>query len=186
MTLNIVLLVSYDTKYSVKNKIELEFYAKNNTTKKRSKNMIVIGYQGIGKSTLAGKNKFIDLESGNMWVNGKRAEDWYIPYCQMAVHLSQQGFTVFTSSHEVVRDQLKNYNEKVVVCYPSEELKSFWIEKLHERWIKSGLDKDYKALANAEARYSDNIKELVNEKEFYHLIITDMNYNLKQMIEKEI
>ena len=29
--------------------------------------MIVIGYQGIGKSTLKG---YIDLESGNFWYNG--------------------------------------------------------------------------------------------------------------------
>ena len=52
--------------------------------------MIIIGYQGIGKSTLAGKdNKFIDLESGNFWVNGERVENWYIPYCQIAEHLSK-------------------------------------------------------------------------------------------------
>lgn len=144
--------------------------------------MIIVGYQGIGKSTLAGHYNCIDLESGNMWVNGKRSDDWYIPYCQMAVHLSQQGFNVFTSSHEVVRNQLKKYNEKVVVCYPSEKLKNKWIDKLHDRWIRTNLDKDYKALANAEARYSDNIRELENEKEFYHIVITDMNYNLKEMI----
>lgn len=132
--------------------------------------MIIVGYQGIGKSTLAG--------------HYKRSDDWYIPYCQMAVHLSQQGFTVFTSSHEVVRNQLKNYNEKVVVCYPSEELKTKWIEKLHDRWIRTSLDKDYKALANAEAMYSDNIKELENEKEFYHLVITDIDYDLKDLVYK--
>ena len=51
--------------------------------------MIVIGYQGIGKSSLAGRNNiFIDLESGNFWVDGKRADDWYKPYCQIAEHLS--------------------------------------------------------------------------------------------------
>ena len=53
--------------------------------------MIVIGYQGIGKSTLAGRDhKFIDLESGNFWVDGKRADDWYKPYCQIAEHLSKK------------------------------------------------------------------------------------------------
>ena len=36
--------------------------------------MIVIGYQGIGKSSLAGRDhKYVDLESGNFWVDGKRA-----------------------------------------------------------------------------------------------------------------
>lgn len=41
--------------------------------------MIVIGYQGIGKSTLANDNvskiKFIDLESSCFWNDGKRSED---------------------------------------------------------------------------------------------------------------
>lgn len=33
--------------------------------------MIIIGYQGIGKSTLAHEdNKYIDLESGNFWYQG--------------------------------------------------------------------------------------------------------------------
>ena len=40
--------------------------------------MIIIGYQGIGKSTLAGHNSVIDLESGNFWNDGKRIDDWYI------------------------------------------------------------------------------------------------------------
>ena len=69
--------------------------------------MIISGYQGIGKSSLAGKNNCIDLESGNFWVDGKRADDWYKPYCQIANHLSQQGYTVFVSSHEVVRKELE-------------------------------------------------------------------------------
>lgn len=148
--------------------------------------MIIIGYQGVGKSTLAGKDKFIDLESGNMWVNGNRADDWYIPYCQIAVHLSMQGFTVFTSSHKVVRNYLKNYTEKIVVCYPSIELQSEWIEKLQTRWTKTGLEKDYKALANAKDRYLENIKELKGEREFYHLVITNMDYDLKEMINTEL
>ena len=59
--------------------------------------MIVIGYQGVGKSTLAGKDyRFIDLESGCFWVDGPngervRADDWYKAYCQVAVDLSDQG-----------------------------------------------------------------------------------------------
>ena len=75
--------------------------------------MIIIGYQGIGKSTLAGKNKCIDLESGNFWFydletyQKVRHNDWYIPYCNIANHLSEQGYIVFTSSHEVVRNELK-------------------------------------------------------------------------------
>ena len=78
--------------------------------------MIIIGYQGIGKSTLAKNSlKYIDLESGNFWINGERDEQWYKPYCNIANHLSAQGYTVFTSSHKEVREELKNSNEIVKI-----------------------------------------------------------------------
>ena len=145
--------------------------------------MIVIGYQGIGKSTLAGRdNKFIALESGNFWVDGKRADDWYKPYCQIAEHLSQQGYIVFTSSHEVVRKQLENSSETIVVAYPSIKLKDEWINKLEKRYEESGLAKDFKALMNAKDRYEENIRELGeygHECQVYRLIITEMNYDLE-------
>lgn len=142
--------------------------------------MIVIGYQGIGKSTLAGKNyKFIDLESGNFWVDGRRADDWYKPYCQIAEHLSQQGYIVFTSSHEVVRKQLENSNEIVVVVYPSIELKDGWIDRLEYRYQCSGLDKDYKALMNAKDRFEENIKELSESNIMYKIALIDMKYDLE-------
>ena len=143
--------------------------------------MIVIGYQGIGKSTLAGRNnKFIDLESGNFWVDGKRAEDWYKAYCNIAEHLSKQGFIVFISSHEVVRKQLENSDEIIAVVYPSVELKDEWIDRLEKRYEESGLEKDYKALMNAKDRYEENIKELSESNYKYHKIaIIDMIYDLE-------
>ena len=145
--------------------------------------MIVIGYQGIGKSSLAGRNnRFIDLESGNFLVDGKRADDWYKPYCQIAEHLSQQGYIVFTSSHEVVRKQLENSSETIVVAYPSIELKDEWIDKLEIRYANSGLEKDYKALMNAKDRYEENIKELIEycwRSRAHGLSLITMNYDLE-------
>ena len=143
--------------------------------------MIIIGYQGIGKSTLAGKMNCIDLESGNFWVNGKRAEDWYIPYCQIANHLSEQGYTVFVSSHEVVRRELEKSKERVFVVCPSLELKDEWIAKLKNRYEQTGLAKDFKAWKNAEDRYEDNIKELVHSK-FTTMHLDTMDYSLSEMI----
>ena len=53
--------------------------------------MIISGYQGIGKSTLAkNSNKYIDLESGNFWIDGERQENWYKIYCKIAAHLSNK------------------------------------------------------------------------------------------------
>ena len=142
--------------------------------------MIVIGYQGIGKSTLAGRDhRFIDLESSNFWVDGKRADDWYKPYCQIAEHLSQQGYIVFTSSHEVVRNQLVDSREPVVVVYPALELKTVWLEKLCDRYQRTGLEKDYKAYMNAETRYSENIQELDTCDIPFKLVLTEADYDLE-------
>jgi hypothetical protein len=145
--------------------------------------MIIIGYQGIGKSSLAGKDyKYIDLESGNFWVDGKRAEDWYKPYCQIAEHLSRQGYTVFTSSHKVVRDQLMNSSEVVVLAYPSLKLKDLWIDKLENRYRETGLEKDYKALMNAKDRYDENIQELIDSKFNYKIELKNPDYDLEASI----
>ena len=142
--------------------------------------MIVVGYQGIGKSTLAGKDhKFIDLESGNFWVDGKRADDWYKPYCQIAEHLSQQGYIVFTSSHEAVRKQLEHSSEAVVLVFPSVDLKDQWIDKLKDRFFKTNSNKDYKALMNAEDRYEENIKELESSDIKYKMVLRNIDYDLE-------
>ena len=145
--------------------------------------MIIIGYQGIGKSTLAGYKDCIDLESGNFWVNGKRAEDWYIPYCQIANHLSEQGYTVFVSSHEVVRNELKKSKERVEVICPAVSLKDEWIKKLKERYERTKLDKDFKAWKNAEDRYEENIKELMNSG-FDATVIDGIGYKLSEIISQ--
>ena len=106
--------------------------------------MIVIGYQGIGKSTLANrKHGYIDLESGSFWHNGKRINDWYIYYCQIAEHLSRQGNVVFISSHEPVRKFLLSSNERAICIYPSLLLADEWKQKLYRRYAETDLTKDY-------------------------------------------
>lgn len=144
--------------------------------------MIIIGYQGIGKSTLAGIDGCIDLESGNFWHNGVRPDNWYVFYCQIAEHLSQQGYTVFVSSHEVVRNRLKKYTKEPlhIIC-PAVELEEVWIDKLKKRFEHTKTEKDYKAWMNAEDRYTENIKELLNSGISF-TILTDMNYSLKDIV----
>ena len=152
--------------------------------------MIVIGYQGIGKSTLAGKNNCIDLESGNFWIDGDRDPNWYKPYCQIAIHLHRQGYIVFTSSHEVVREYLKEILSNgdwncTFVCYPEIHLKKAWQNKLWERWQHSNLDKDWKAWINADQRFDENIKELSNSG-FKKITIETMQYDLLEEIQQAI
>ena len=151
--------------------------------------MIIIGYQGIGKSTLANKSKqYIDLESSSFWYKHTdeggdllRWPNWYDIYCNIAEHLSQQGYDVFVSSHEPVRKRLQKSNEYVVAICPSIELESEWIDKLHTRYINSCLEKDYKAWKNAVDRYAENIEEILIDCKT--IIIHDMNYNLEELIE---
>lgn len=145
--------------------------------------MIIIGYQGIGKSTLANKNNnYIDLESSNFWYSGGRPENWHIYYCNIAEHLSKQGYNVFVSSHEAVRKRLKNSSEIVICVYPSIFLADQWIEKLRQRYNTTLLFKDYKAWKNAENRYHENISELMMCG-IPHIEINSLNYDLKKIIE---
>lgn len=148
--------------------------------------MIVIGYQGIGKTTLCNNPnlslKFVDLESSSFRDDkGDRPSDWYIYYCNIAEHLSQQNCIVFISSHKEVRERLRTSKEDVVVCCPSPELKDKWIEKLESRYNKSKSDKDYRAWRNAVDRYTDNINELKNSG-FPVIEINNPAYDLKQLI----
>lgn len=151
--------------------------------------MIILGYQGVGKSTLAGKDaKYIDLESSNFWVEGKRSEDWYKVYVNIAKNLSQQGYIVFMSSHKVIIEELINSCEEVTIAFPSKNLKDEWITKLGERYTHTYLDKDYKAYMNAYDRFTENILEF----EYYctkygcfkAIEIESINYDLEELIKQ--
>ena len=152
--------------------------------------MIVVGYQGIGKSTLAGKQDCIDLESSNFWVKDVRPDNWARIYCNIAEHLSAQGYTVFTSSHSAVRDIFSEdiisgrSHEKIYCIFPSPELKSHWIVKLKRRYDKSKSDKDRKAYLNALDRYEDNIRELSEWSYAEPVMLTDMTYSLSTIIDR--
>lgn len=146
--------------------------------------MVIVGYQGIGKSTLAQNTiGYIDLESSNFWVDGRRDGDWHIVYCNIAEHLSKQGCDVFVSSHEVVRRELAKRDglRRMIVC-PSVELKDYWIEKLRLRFEEDKSDKNYKAYMNALDRYEENIKELMSEEGFDIKVIDSTTYYLPSVI----
>ena len=151
--------------------------------------MIIIGYQGIGKSTLAARNlKYIDLESSNFWFEDPetkqrvRHSNWYEMYCNVAEDLSRQGYIVFVSSHQPVRERLLKSEEYLVACVPSLILKDEWINKLKERYKNSLLEKDYKAYMNAADRFTENVTEIMNSG-FDVILITDADYNLQDLIE---
>ena len=152
--------------------------------------MIICGYQGIGKSTLANtcmiehEIPVLDLESGNFWVDGMRSQDWYKVYANIAIHLSQQGNIVMTSSHKAVRDYLYQLNsgERLATIYPGIELKDQWIEKLQKRYDLTKKEKDYKALMNAKEIYEQNIRDLASQIGFDYICLNSINYCLEHII----
>lgn len=149
--------------------------------------MIVIGYQGIGKSTLSKKSfKYVDLESGNFWVRNHRYSDWVQVYVNIATDLSKQGYVVFVSSHKAVREEIsrRRTDQVVVVIYPTLELKDYWIGKLQERYDRTESEKDFKALMNALSMFDENITDLQNEDPgFVKIPIQSENYNLEDLIQ---
>ena len=130
--------------------------------------VIYICYQGVGKSSTVNEcDFFIDLESSNFKdENGYRKDDWYIYYVNIAFDLASQGYSVFVSSHDVVRRQISYMKDKyypnidIYVVYPSVELKDKWIERLEKRYDENPTKKNKIAYLNAKDRFSENIAEM--------------------------
>lgn len=140
--------------------------------------MIIVGYQGIGKSTLSQKNnRFIDLESSSFWKDEKRLEDWFYYYINVAQHLDQPNKIIFVSSHDIVREELNLRNIDYKVIFPALELKDQWIDRLIQRYKKDPSVKNKNALNFAYKYYDESIENLMLEND--KIIIKDINYNLE-------
>lgn len=150
--------------------------------------MIIIGYPGIGKSTLAGRYKeYIDLESSN-WNNpdNTKPDNWWWSYGKVAEDLSRQGYRVFVSCHPQVQKYFEESNEYVMVCYPSLELKEDWIKKISDRYEQDRSMKNLAAFNNVELFYDKQIKAL-DESAFKHkCVLKDMSYTLDNEIDSVI
>lgn len=149
---------------------------------------IVIGYPGIGKSTLANKNyKYIDLESSAFWIDGKRPVHWFIPYVNEAIHLASQGHVVFISSHAPVRNylstvKLPNSVKCIYICYPALKLRSAWIEMLKMRYLYTNSEKDHTAWTTVERDFSNNIETMMRTR-WNKIVIESMDYKLEELLE---
>ena len=150
---------------------------------------IYICYQGVGKSSTVNEcDFFIDLESSNFKdENGYRTDDWYVYYVNIAFDLASQGYSVFVSSHEVVRRQIfymkeKYYpNIKVAIVYPTVDIKDEWIERLEKRYEENPTEKNKIAYLNAKDRFNENIAEMERDADnfnFEKIEIDKINYSL--------
>ena len=151
---------------------------------------VVVGYQGIGKTTYAASHHMaIDLESSNFKNDRTHYEDWHIIYCRMAISLAKQGYIVFVSSHdevvkELTRYDIKNDNEcKIVIITPCYRLEKEWVERLKQRWNNTKKKKDYIAYKDAEENFHTEIYLLALQYDFMYIPIKTMDYDLNKIIE---
>lgn len=146
--------------------------------------MIIVGYPGVGKSTLAKKypETYIDLESSV--AREEYGENWEEKYISTASLLSDIGFHVFVSCHKSVRDVIKKRNLKVISIFPAWCISDSWINKLKERYDKTKLEKDFKAYDRANKYILADILHLKEDSDevFTKLIIKDINYNLEEIL----
>lgn len=158
--------------------------------------MIIIGYPGIGKTTIAKRypDKICDLDSSNFVItldgSNKKPEFWYEQYVNIACKLNKNPFDiVFVSSHKEVQDEFKRRDlvkkESVHLCYPSLALKDEWIARVQKRYDESHLDKDKRALDNVIKNFDYNIHCMMTNTYFPHIVLDKTPYNLlAEILEK--
>lgn len=152
--------------------------------------MIIIGYPGIGKTTLANLyDGYLDMDSSRFMFDGVRPSNWAYHYVKMAEDLSEQGYNVFVSSHESVRKNIEFHvgaETPVVLVCPSLELKEQWIDKLNDRWWHEDCSyKNYMAWKRAKEHYVEDITNLLNSP-FQVITIEHMDYDLSKLLENEL
>ena len=153
---------------------------------------IYICYQGVGKSSTVNEcDFFIDLESSNFKdENGYRTDDWYIYYVNIAFDLANQGYSVFVSSHNVVRRQISYMKDKyypninVCVVYPSIKLKDEWIERLEKRYDENPTEKNKVAWLNAKDRFTENIGEMKKDADDFGFDKVEIDTCKYKLIDK--
>ena len=123
------------------------------------KGLIICGYPGIGKSSIAGWNNCIDLESSlfSHYKDSCRKSDdiWVGEYCNLAYYLALQGYTVMTSTHMAVIDYFDRFkvtyykDVPIVIFCPRYDMKKAWAIRLVNRYLNSENEKDLRAFQGA-------------------------------------
>lgn len=75
--------------------------------------MIICGFPGTGKSTMARFSRWVDLESTPF----SRRGQWFL-YAEVAKHMSDNGYTVMVSTHKEILDALEQIEARYTVVIP--------------------------------------------------------------------
>ncbi len=152
--------------------------------------MIVIGYPGIGKTTISkSRNNTIELESSLFKdPDGYRQDDWYKYYCNLAVDLSYQGNTVLISSHsDVVSYLLLVSTEPLAFVVPMLSAHDWWIHKLKSQLDNDPFNKNYTAYNRVNKMYFNDISDLiriVSSTTCLYWCIDNPDYDLDEIISQ--
>lgn len=149
--------------------------------------MIIVGYPGIGKSTLCQhRENCIDLESSCF---DKSNINWYKDYCNVAIDLHKQRNIVLVSNHELVYKELGSKDElkqsDLVFIFPCLQLGDKWIMKLKERYEKYSTRKNELAYLRARNNYLQDINSLIHfikENNYRYCCIDSMLYQLDYIV----
>lgn len=153
-----------------------------------SKGLIVLGYPGIGKSSIAGWNNCIDLES-SMFHKMELGDFWYKIYCQVAIDIADQGYTVLVSTHKEVIDYFKqalkrkvnSERVKVIIFAPPKTMKAEWVDRLNKRYHEIPIPKNERALRRAENNWAGDLN-MLNDSGITMYSPESMDYDLKNYI----
>lgn len=146
--------------------------------------MIIIGYPGVGKTTVAKDDyRFIDLGTpGDMFPSiFLSRETKIIGYCHVALNLSKNGYFVFVSSHSDVSKKILSWDKNAIVCYPDASIKKEWIAKLYKRYKDMRNKETHNAWRRAKDHFDEDVSEMDRMKG-RKLVIRSTDYNLKKMI----
>ena len=94
--------------------------------------MIICGFPGVGKTTMAKVSNWVDLESTPF------KQNWLL-YAEVAKHMSDNGYTVMVSTHREMLGALEEIKAKYTVIVPPLADKAIY----RKRYIQRGNDQDF-------------------------------------------
>lgn len=153
--------------------------------------MIIIGFPCIGKSSVVKEpfngyafSGFIDLESSNFI----KDDNWVVEYCKVALDLSSQGYYVFVSSHQSVRDCLSEFqnNDDIIEIFPDSTMQEKWMKRLKDRYDNDPSDKNKRAYDYMSNNFLSSVEEMKGDNIHFKLILNEHSYinDLKREISK--
>ena len=145
--------------------------------------MIIIGFPGIGKSSVTraydgdtNTTGYIDLESSNF----VKDDNWVKEYCNLAIDFDLQGYNVFVSSHKAVREYLAEKQDifpDIMEVFPSKEMCTEWLNRPELRYMKCKTAKNERALNYMRNNFDTAVDEIERDAIIHKVRITRENMN---------